>query len=144
MTAQIANAINGVLQPDGVAVIIEAEHYCMTTRDVSKPDVSMTTRKMQGAFRDDARVRAEFFTNVAMGKDFKGPPTKAAGIIVAFLGCVLAHLSEMKISSDSSGRLARRYVLRRGPLGGAANMKGVGMLSGKGVWAEGPRKGSPP
>ena len=67
MTAQIANAINGVLQPDGVGVIIKAEHHCMTTRGVSKPDVSMTTRKMLGAFRDDARVRAEFLTNVPMG-----------------------------------------------------------------------------
>ena len=67
MTAQIANAINGVLQPDGVAVIIEAEHHCMTTRGVNKPGVSMTTSKMLGTFRDDARTRSEFLTNVGMG-----------------------------------------------------------------------------
>jgi len=67
MTAQIANAINGVLQPDGVAVIIEAEHHCMTTHGVNKPGVSMTTSKMLGTFRDDARTRSEFLTNVGMG-----------------------------------------------------------------------------
>jgi len=67
MTAQIANAINGVLQPDGVAVIIEAEHHCMTTRGVNKPGVSMITSKILGTFRDDARTRSEFLTNVGMG-----------------------------------------------------------------------------
>ena len=66
MTAQIANAINEVLEPDGVAVIIEAEHHCMTTRGVNKPGVSMTTSKMLGAFRDDPRTRSEFLANVSM------------------------------------------------------------------------------
>ena len=66
MTAQIANAINGVLEPGGVAVIIEAEHHCMTTRGVNKPGVSMTTSKMLGAFRDDPRTRSEFLANVGM------------------------------------------------------------------------------
>lgn len=64
MTAQIANVINDVLQPDGVAVIIDAEHHCMTTRGVNKPGVSMKTSKMLGAFRDDPRTRSEFLTNV--------------------------------------------------------------------------------
>ena len=66
MTAQIANAINGVLEPGGVAVIIEAEHHCMTTRGVNKPGVSVTTSKMLGAFRDDPRTRSEFLANVGM------------------------------------------------------------------------------
>ena len=66
MTAQIANAINGVLEPGGVAVIMEAEHHCMTTRGVNKPGVSMTTSKMLGAFRDDPRTRSEFLANVGM------------------------------------------------------------------------------
>ena len=66
MTAQIASAINGVLEPDGVAVIIEAEHHCMTTRGVNKPGVSMTTSKMLGAFRDDPRTRSDFIANVGM------------------------------------------------------------------------------
>ena len=60
MTAQIANAINEVLSPKGVAVVVEAEHQCMTTRGVQKPGVSMVTSTMLGAFRDDASTRREF------------------------------------------------------------------------------------
>jgi GTP cyclohydrolase IA len=64
MTAQIANAINDVLKPRGVAVIVEAEHQCMTTRGVNKPGVSMVTSTMLGAFRDDALTRREFLAIV--------------------------------------------------------------------------------
>jgi len=60
MTAQIANAINDTLHPKGVAVVIEGEHQCMTTRGVHKPGVSMVTSTMLGAFRDDALTRREF------------------------------------------------------------------------------------
>ena len=60
MTAQIANCIQDVLQPKGVAVVIEAKHQCMTTRGVHKSDVSMVTSQMVGTFRKDARTRAEF------------------------------------------------------------------------------------
>jgi GTP cyclohydrolase I len=60
MTAQIANCIHDVLQPKGVAVVIEAKHQCMTTRGVHKTDVSMVTSQMIGGFRSDARTRAEF------------------------------------------------------------------------------------
>lgn len=60
MTAQIADTINDVLQPRGVGVVIEASHECMTTRGVHKRGVSMTTSRMLGTFRDDARTRAEF------------------------------------------------------------------------------------
>ncbi len=60
LTAQIANAINEVLKPKGVAVVVEAEHQCMTTRGVQKPGVSMVTSTMLGAFRDDASTRKEF------------------------------------------------------------------------------------
>ena len=49
MTAQIANAIQDALQPRGIAVVIEAEHQCMTTRGVMKPGVSMVTSRMLGA-----------------------------------------------------------------------------------------------
>jgi GTP cyclohydrolase I len=59
LTAQIANTINDVLQPRGVAVIIEAQHQCMTTRGIHKPGVSMVTSRMLGAFRDDASTRRE-------------------------------------------------------------------------------------
>lgn len=64
MTAQIANAINDVLQPGGVAVVIEAAHQCMTCRGVHKPGVSMVTSKMIGAFREDDRTRREFLSMV--------------------------------------------------------------------------------
>ena len=60
MTAQIANAIKDALQPRGIAVVIEAEHQCMTTRGVMKPGVSMVTSRMLGAFRDNAKTRMEF------------------------------------------------------------------------------------
>lgn len=60
MTAQIANAINDVLKPKGVAVVVDAAHQCMTTRGVHKPGVTMVTSTMLGAFREDASTRREF------------------------------------------------------------------------------------
>ena len=60
MTAQIANCIDHVLQPKGVAVVVEAAHQCMTTRGIHKSDVTMVTSQMVGGFRKDARTRAEF------------------------------------------------------------------------------------
>ncbi len=65
MTAQIANAINDVLQPEGVAVVVDAAHQCMTCRGVHKPGVSMITSKMLGAFRDNDRTRREFLSMVS-------------------------------------------------------------------------------
>ncbi len=59
MTAQIANTLDEVLQPKGVAVVIEAAHQCMTTRGVHKPGVMMVTSRMLGAFRDDPLSRRE-------------------------------------------------------------------------------------
>nr|WP_283949496.1 GTP cyclohydrolase I FolE [Limobrevibacterium gyesilva] len=64
LTAQIANTINEVLQPRGVAVILEAQHQCMTTRGIHKPGVSMVTSRMLGAFRDDATTRRELLAMV--------------------------------------------------------------------------------
>ena len=60
MTAQIANVIDEVLQPKGVAVVMEAVHHCMTTRGIHKPGTAMVTSRMLGAFRDDAATRREF------------------------------------------------------------------------------------
>ena len=60
LTAQIANTIQEVLRPRGVAVVIEAAHQCMTTRGVRKAGVTMVTSRMLGAFRDDAATRREF------------------------------------------------------------------------------------
>lgn len=66
MTAQIANTINDVLMPKGVAVVIEGVHQCMTTRGVHKPGVSMMTSTMLGAFRADASTRREFLAFIGM------------------------------------------------------------------------------
>ena len=60
MNAQIANTIRQVLEPKGVAVIIEATHHCMTTRGIHKTGMLLVTSTMLGAFRDDARTRREF------------------------------------------------------------------------------------
>ncbi len=67
LTAQIANAVQDVLQPKGVAVLIEAQHQCMTTRGVHKPGVSMVTSRMLGAFRTNASTRREFMAMVGRG-----------------------------------------------------------------------------
>ena len=62
MTTQIANAIDDVLKPKGVAVVIEASHQCMTTRGVHKSGVGMVTSRMLGVLRDDPTTRREFLT----------------------------------------------------------------------------------
>ena len=62
MTAQIAQCIQDVLQPRGVAVVVEAAHQCMTTRGVHKTGVTMVTSQMLGAFRSDPMTRREFLT----------------------------------------------------------------------------------
>jgi GTP cyclohydrolase I len=64
LTAQIANTIQQVLQPRGVAVVIEAAHQCMTTRGIHKPGVTMVTSRMLGAFRDDPTTRREFLAMI--------------------------------------------------------------------------------
>jgi len=61
LTAQIAHAIETVLQPRGVAVVIESEHHCMSTRGVHKPGVSMITTRMLGCFKEDSERRREFY-----------------------------------------------------------------------------------
>src|SRR6195952_3035850 len=60
MNAQIAHCIQKVLEPKGVAVVIEATHQCMTTRGVHKTGVSMVTSAMLGAFRENDVTRREF------------------------------------------------------------------------------------
>ena len=65
LTVQIANTINDVLQPRGVAVVIEAGHQCMSTRGVHKPGVSMVTSRMLGAFRDNPDTRRELLSMIA-------------------------------------------------------------------------------
>ena len=64
MTAQIANTIEEVLRPRGVAVVVEAAHQCMTTRGVHKAGVTMVTSRMIGAFRDGGETRREFLSMI--------------------------------------------------------------------------------
>jgi GTP cyclohydrolase IA len=64
MTAQIANTIDRVLQPEGVGVVLKAEHHCMTARGVMKPGTDLVTSHMLGAFRDNASTRQEFLAMV--------------------------------------------------------------------------------
>ncbi len=64
MTAQIAECINTALKPDGVAVVVEAVHHCMTTRGVHKHGVSMVTSTLLGAFRENIHTRAEFMAMI--------------------------------------------------------------------------------
>ena len=68
LTAQIANTIQQVLEPRGVAVVIEAAHQCMTTRGVNKPGVTMVTSRMLGAFRDDPTTRREVLAMIGNGR----------------------------------------------------------------------------
>ncbi len=64
LTAQIANAIDTVLRPRGVAVVVEATHQCMSTRGVHKTGVAMVTSRMLGAFRTNAATRREFLAMI--------------------------------------------------------------------------------
>ena len=66
MTAQIADTINEVLKPKGVAVVIDAEHQCMSSRGVSKKGTSTVTSRMLGAFRDSQKSRMEFMNLIAL------------------------------------------------------------------------------
>ena len=66
MTVQIADTLQNVLQPKGVAVVIQASHQCMTTRGVHKPGAGLVTSRMIGAFRDDPSTRREFLGVIGM------------------------------------------------------------------------------
>jgi GTP cyclohydrolase I len=72
LTAQIANTIQQVLEPRGVAVVIEAAHQCMTTRGVHKPGVTMVTSRMLGAFRDNPTTRREVLAMIGNGRGAGG------------------------------------------------------------------------
>jgi GTP cyclohydrolase I len=72
LTAQVANVIDQVLQPKGVAVVIDAAHQCMTTRGVHKPGTSMVTSRMLGAFRANESTRREFLAII--GNPAGAPP----------------------------------------------------------------------
>jgi GTP cyclohydrolase IA len=68
MTTEIANFINDLLQPKGVAVVADGAHMCSMMRGVKKSQASMTTSTYLGAYRDDRQLRAEFLTQIARGR----------------------------------------------------------------------------
>jgi len=68
LTAQIANAIDEVLQPKGVGVIIEASHLCVSTRGIHKHESKMVTSRMLGSFRNDQSTRKEFLDLIGFNK----------------------------------------------------------------------------
>ena len=70
MTAQIADTINEVLEPKGVAVVIDASHGCMSTRGIHKTESSTITSRMLGIFREDNKAREEFINLINMPKKF--------------------------------------------------------------------------
>jgi GTP cyclohydrolase I len=67
MTRQIADAIHDLLEPRGVAVVVEALHLCMMMRGVRKHNARMTTSAMHGAFRSNPATRQEFLDNISRG-----------------------------------------------------------------------------
>jgi GTP cyclohydrolase I len=66
MTAQIADTINRVLKPKGVAIVIDAAHQCMSSRGVHKTETSTVTSRMLGAFRENPKSRMEFMNLIAL------------------------------------------------------------------------------
>jgi GTP cyclohydrolase IA len=64
LTAEIAEAIQDILEPQGVGVVIEAEHSCMTLRGVNMLGSTLTTSRLLGVIRDDPRTREEFLSLV--------------------------------------------------------------------------------
>ena len=70
MTAQIADTIDKVLQPKGVAVVIDANHQCMSTRGVHKTESSTITSRMLGTFRSDSKAREEFISLIHSPKKY--------------------------------------------------------------------------
>ncbi|MBD2116112.1 MULTISPECIES: GTP cyclohydrolase I FolE [Microcystis] len=70
LTAQIADALQGLLQPQGVAVVIEATHMCMVMRGVEKPGSWTSTSAMRGIFADSAKTRQEFMSLIRHSPDF--------------------------------------------------------------------------
>ena len=67
LTAQVANCIQTALNPKGVAILMDAQHQCMTTRGVRKPDVSMLTTRFTGVFESDADLRGRFLDQAKRG-----------------------------------------------------------------------------
>jgi len=68
MTAQIADTLQQILEPKGVAIVVDAQHYCITTRGAKKPEVSMVTTRFTGSFKTDSSLRDRFFNQIRVGQ----------------------------------------------------------------------------
>lgn len=66
MTAEIANTLDRILQPQGVAVVLEGTHGCMTSRGVSQREATMVTSRMLGVFREQSQTRQEFLSALSL------------------------------------------------------------------------------
>ena len=71
LTTEIAQCINNIVKPDGVAVVIDAVHLCMSMRGVEKQNSYTTTSSMLGCFKSDARTRSEFLSLLALSRTSK-------------------------------------------------------------------------
>jgi GTP cyclohydrolase IA len=71
LTTEIAQCINNIVKPDGVAVVIDAVHLCMSMRGVEKQNSYTTTSSMLGCFKEDARTRSEFLSLLALSRTYK-------------------------------------------------------------------------
>lgn len=69
MTAQIADTINKVLKPKGVAVLIDAKHQCMTTRGIHKINTTTITKRMLGSFKTDPEMEKKFLTMISLNSE---------------------------------------------------------------------------
>jgi GTP cyclohydrolase IA len=72
LTAEIANTLDRILKPDGVAVVVEGVHACMTTRGVKQAGATMVTSRMLGVFRDQPQTRQEFLSTIAFHGSLHG------------------------------------------------------------------------
>ena len=72
LTAEIANTLDRILKPDGVAVVVEGVHACMTTRGVKQAGATMVTSRMLGVFRDRPETRQEFLSTIAFHGSLHG------------------------------------------------------------------------
>jgi GTP cyclohydrolase I len=75
ITAEIADTLDRVLEPQGVAVVIEATHGCMTSRGVSQSEATMVTSRMLGVFRDHPVTRQEFLSAISLAGPSVAPQT---------------------------------------------------------------------
>lgn len=110
LTAQIAHCLEDELRPNGVGVVLEADHQCMTLRGVRKPGTQTVTSMLLGALRDDARARQEFLNAVQVHTG-NGGPRRAPFSVSRREAFNAAHqLRDPRLSEDENRRLFGKCV----------------------------------